>query len=102
MEEFPIFQYSRLGWIKLRNECGIIVDYLHSQDAMRMDADNFASNLFWKEAPQAYRGYEVSPLSDSTSISDIQWTESDEGDSSIELVRLNESDNIVSIVNLNE
>jgi len=100
MDEFPLFYYSGLGWIRLRNECGVISDYLHLSNVMALEPQNMASYLFWKEAPPRYREHETSPTSSSSSISDIKWTETDTvnemGTSSI-----NELDSLLSIVQLN-
>lgn len=103
MEEFPLFYYSGLGWIRLRNECGMISDYLHSSNAMALEPQNMASYMFWKEAPPRYREHEFSPTSKSSTPTDIQWpdigTGDDMGPSS--MIELDSLDSIARL-NLNE
>ena len=47
--------------------------------------------MFWKEAPPPYREFEVSPLFDSISVSNVQWTERDAENDAIEPTQLDES-----------
>lgn len=98
-----LFYYSVLGWIRLRNECGVISDYLHSSNAMALEPQNIASCMFWKEAPPRYRENEFSPTSNSSTSTDIQWpdigTGDDMGPSS--MIELDSLDSIGRL-NLNE
>jgi hypothetical protein len=99
MDEFPLFYHSGLGWTRLRNECGIISDWLNTTDAVALGPHEFSSSMFWKESPPSYREYELSSVS---SASSLEWVESDAEDISTntngDLNRLES----ISNLNLNE
>ncbi|KAL5035829.1 hypothetical protein RTP6_003466 [Batrachochytrium dendrobatidis] len=99
MKEFPLFYYSGLGWIRLMNVCGVISDYLHSLNAMALEPRNMTFYMFWKEALSRYREHEISPASNSSTVSDIHWpdTDTENGMGSSPMIEL---DSIVSINHL--